>query len=109
MNHTETSAEESIYTGCDGDKMKVIGRRIAHGKPIGESYLFGRLAHDLLESGYATFAELRKYRSALYFSDKACVGEDIAKRREEARLKRHEDAAIFKGYGKFSGSPEGQR
>lgn len=95
MTGDDISDENRIYLDTNGDPLKIAGVRIAHGKPVGEGYLFGRMAVDLLRSGYATMADLRKYRSALYFNEKSGLGEEAAKRNEDARLERHAYAEKF--------------
>lgn len=90
----------------NSNSLKVMGERIAAGKPIGDGYLFGRLAHDLIRSGHATELGLRKYRSTLYFSERDTFGELEAKRREKARMDNHRGAATMEKYGEDAGDRE---
>lgn len=76
----------------DSDPLELNAKRIRNREAVGDEYLFGRRAVELLQSGKVTMSDIRPYRSALYFSEKDFYGEEMAKSREEERLRKHERA-----------------
>lgn len=85
---------KGVVQGDELDPIKINAGRIGRGEPVGDSWLWGRLAVELLHSGRVSMAQLRPYRSSLYFQEKQLVGEEVAKEREADRLARHEAAEV---------------
>ena len=71
------------------DPVKINAERIARGEAIGDSWIYGKLAHRLLESGLVTEDHLAPYRSGLFFAECDVYGKDVALRREAARKGEH--------------------
>lgn len=63
--------------------------RMAAGDAVGDSWVYGRGAVELLREGMVTQDTLRKYRSALYFRAKEVGGPEYAAQIEEAMKARH--------------------
>lgn len=82
----------TVSQGDEIDPVKVNAERIQRGEAVGDGWLWGRLAVELLQSGRVTMAQLRPYRSALYFSEKDFYGEETARKREQEREARHQHA-----------------
>ena len=66
--------------------------RYENGDVLGEEWVFGRRAVELLNLG-ATERGLDRYRSSLFFKDRDIYGEDQAREIEIGRRRRH-DAAL---------------
>jgi hypothetical protein len=79
------------------DRFTITGARMAAGEPVGEGYLYGSDAVELIAQGLVDQDTMRKYRSAAYFNRKSIYGHDAAIAWEEAAKQRHDDArAVFK-------------
>lgn len=74
------------------DAYAIMGRRMAAGDPVSESYLYGREAAELIRRGHVDEPTMRKYRSGAYFMRKAIYKEPAALDWEEAAKDRHEAA-----------------
>lgn len=74
------------------DPLEAAARRINAGESVGDGFIYGIDAVGLVRKHGITYAQLRAYRSAAYFADKATYGEEKAKAREAARIAKHEDA-----------------
>lgn len=71
-------------------EFQIAARRIKAGETVGDTWVFGRGAIDLLNAGMVTEGDLRPYRSTLYFSAKAAGGRDYAEAIEAKMIARHE-------------------
>lgn len=71
---------------------QIAAKRIKSGELVGDTWLFGRGAVELLKLNLVTEDDLRPYRSALYFSAKNVGGRDYADAIEANMLTRHERA-----------------
>lgn len=71
------------------DPLEIIGKRIAQGLPVGDHYIWGRLAVDIVKAGHATEADLRAYRSGHFFHCKDTYGNEPALAMEAELKKRH--------------------
>lgn len=73
-------------------ELAIIGKRLAEGDHVGEGWLWGRQAVDLIRRGLVDEPTMRKYRSSAYFSRKATYGADAAQKWEADAKQRHQDA-----------------
>lgn len=89
---TRPSASKAIAEAGDFDPIAINAARIERGEAVGDGWLWDRLAVDLLTCGRVSIAQLRPYRSALYFSEKKLYGEEVARRNEQDRDQRHVEA-----------------
>lgn len=74
------------------DPRKIAANRIRSGDAVGDEYLWGRCCVEMQDQEGITDAQLAPYRSALFFADKAMVGEDAALEREAHRKALHQVA-----------------
>ena len=74
--------------------MRVNTNRIKSGEAVGDDYIYGGLAAELLKVRKITENDLMPYRSSMFFADRSLHGEDIAKRKERERKEKH-DAALY--------------
>lgn len=72
--------------------MDIASDRMKNGDFVGDEWIYGRNAVEMMSEGLVDQETLRKYRSALYFSAKAVYGDEIAKRREAEWIAKHESA-----------------
>jgi len=56
------------------DPLALAARRIKSGEPVGDGYIYGHLAHQLLTAGMVTEDDLKPYRSGLFFMMKDAWG-----------------------------------
>ena len=70
----------------------IIGRKMGRGDPVGEGWLYGRSAVELIVGGHVTEETMRRYRSAAYFSRKSVYGTEPARKWEDEAKARHEAA-----------------
>lgn len=75
------------------DPLEGIGKRIAAGEPVGDGWIYGRQARELLASGHVTEDQLRAYRSGLFFAAKDAGGEEYALAMEAKLKARHGEAS----------------
>jgi hypothetical protein len=64
------------------DPHAITARRIAAGEPVGDDWIYGRRCVELLRSGLVTVAQVKAYRSSLFFAMRDLYGEAEAMRRE---------------------------
>lgn len=72
------------------DPVQITADRMNRGEAVGDQWLYGARACELIRTGQVTETTMRQYRSALYFAEKKVVGEDEALKREAARKARHD-------------------
>lgn len=83
--------------GDDGlDPVALKAAAMAEGKPVGESWLWGALACDLIASGLVDRETMTRYRSAAFLSRKATQGELAALAWEAEAKARHEAAKAMR-------------
>jgi hypothetical protein len=70
----------------------IMGRRMAKGEAVGEDWLYGRCAVDLIAGGHVSKEVMTAYRSAAFFARKDVYGEEAALEWEAAAKERHEAA-----------------
>jgi len=71
---------------------EIMAARMNAGEDVGDGWIYGRGAVEVMRTGQVSQETMRKYRSALYFAFKDFYGEDIAKAREADWIARHEAA-----------------
>ena len=84
------SADAKVATF--GSAQQIAAQRIIEGEPVGDGWLYGRLALDLLNSGLVSEAELSRYRESLRRSAERVFGADQTARMFARLEQRHRDA-----------------
>lgn len=85
VNPTAPGPREASFNPVDR-----AAERMNVGEPVGEGWLYGRAACELIASGLVYQDTMRRYRSAAYFSRKAMYGEGPAKQWEDEAKEAHE-------------------
>ena len=67
-------------------------KRIREGQHVGDDWIYGKGAAELVAAGKITLDDLRPYRSAMFFVAKDTYPEEMAKRMERDWIKRYADA-----------------
>lgn len=76
----------------DFDGYAITAARMSRGEPVGECYLYGREACELISRGLVDEPTMRKYRSGAYFRRKDIYGADAAQAWEADAKDRHDAA-----------------
>lgn len=74
------------------DECAVIGAKMKAGDAVGEGWLYGRSAVDLIKRGLVDYETMTAYRSAAFLRRKEVQGEESALRWEVEAKARHEIA-----------------
>lgn len=77
------------------DECAVIGAKMKAGQPVGEGWLYGRSAVELIQRGLVDFETMTAYRSGAFFARKDAMGEEAALRWEAEAKERHEAAKLL--------------
>lgn len=85
--------EAAADTDWSLDPVKIAADRISDGEPVGDGWLWGRQAVDLLRSGKVTTEQIRPYRQSHAAKLRKLYGDDEAERMLAHLNRRHEDAA----------------
>ena len=72
------------------DPAELAARRMSQGEAVGENWLYGVSACELIARGLVDEVTMRKYRSAAYFNRKDFYGEERARQWENEAIERHE-------------------
>lgn len=91
MAITEPS-ERRISQADDVNPLRNAAKRMENGEPVGDGYLYGRLAVDLIAEGLVDEATMRRYRSGLFGMLESTYGEAKALEMEAKLKERHNDA-----------------
>jgi len=75
------------------DRFERAAIRINNGSPVGDMWIYGTHAHELVQRGLVRESQLNAYRSGLFFSMKEAWGEDHARAVEAEFRRRHETTA----------------
>jgi hypothetical protein len=78
------------------DPAALTAAAMAEGKPVGESWLWGVLACDLIATGLVDRETMTRYRSAAFHRRKAVQGEESALAWEAEAKERHEAAKAMR-------------
>lgn len=100
------SNTKHIADGSEIDPLEVIAGRMNAGELVGDGYIYGKLAVDLVRRGLVSNDRMRQYRSALYFSSKKIYGEGEARRLEAEFVARHEKAEKVPSNTRRHSAPE---
>lgn len=72
--------------------VQIAAARMARGEPVGDQWLWGSMACELIASREIDEATMKRYRSGAFFAQKATYGEEAALRWEAEMKARHEAA-----------------
>lgn len=75
------------------DPFEINAKRIRSGQPVGDMWIYGHHAHELVARGMISDAQLAPYRSGLFFQMKDAWGEDAALAAEAELRRKHAAAA----------------
>lgn len=78
--------------GDEINPLEIASGRMKRGEPVGDGYLYGKMAVDLIAAGLVDEDTMKRYRSAWFFNAKRVFGEEKALHME-AELKLRHDAA----------------
>jgi hypothetical protein len=92
-------------TGLDVDMRPeaITARAMLAGKPVGEGWLYGRSAVDMIAAGLIDKDTMDRYRSGAFFARKDLYGEEKALEWEAEAKARHEDAKRIRRESPVSG------
>jgi hypothetical protein len=88
----------SDVSGMAIDTYAINAERIHNGEPVGDEWLYGRLALELIERRLTTETRLDSYRSGLFFAMRDVWGEEEARRKEAEFKAKHEAAKQMSAY-----------
>lgn len=86
------AGEEKVGEEWEPDTLKIQSDRIKSGKLVADTWIFGRAAVELVQSGYVTEEDLKPYRSGSFFRMKSVQGEEFARKVERDMRDRHDAA-----------------
>lgn len=96
-NMRKDAAELSRGEAWVLDPAIIAANRIEAKSPIGDEWLYGKRALELVDRNLATEGQLKEYRSSLFFMMKDQWGEAKARAVEALFIQRHEDAKAAGG------------
>lgn len=79
-------------TGPDMSDAAICGRRMERGEAVGEGWLYGRLAVELIAGSHVDETVMRRYRTAAWSNRKALYGREAADAWEDEAKARHDAA-----------------
>ncbi len=85
-------APKKRQESVDLDSAAINAKRIQSGKSVGENWIYGGGAAEMLRRGLIVEGDLDGYRSSLFFGDRNTYGEVRAAEYEAERRKRHRQA-----------------
>jgi hypothetical protein len=86
------NGQTASSVNVDFSSEAVMGRRMERGEAVGEDWLYGRLAVELIVNGLVTEPVMRSYRSSAFLARKEIYGEEAALQWETEAKARHEIA-----------------
>lgn len=89
--------ETKVDAGLRPDTMQIMADRMRTGEAVGEGYLYGRSAVELINAGMVDRETLQSYRMGLYMAAKDVYGEEVANSMKDNWIKRHEHAERLYG------------
>lgn len=95
----EIQSPRSGDTGGLKTPEQIAADRISKGEPVGDSWIYGRLAVKILREGMVTVEQIKGYRLGLFYAAKEVYGEEKARRMEEQWKASHNAAAGVWGQG----------
>lgn len=94
-----SNTRKEMPTECESktlDPHEIAARKIHANQPVGDSWVYGRGAHELVERGLVLESDLKRYRSVFFFQIKDVYGADTAMAMEADYRRRHELAGAIK-------------
>lgn len=88
----KASASGGPSTEWKIDEAELAARRMREGQQVGEGWLWGRMAVDMIARGLIDRETMEKYRSALFLANRKTYGEEFALAREAECKARHQAA-----------------
>lgn len=88
----ETVKAVDLTGGDDMSPASINARRMQRGEPVGEGWLYGTNACDLIATGLVDEATMTRYRSGAFLARKATYGEATALAGEAEAKARHDAA-----------------
>jgi hypothetical protein len=82
--------ESKVDAGWLPDTMQIMADRMRAGGTVGEGYLYGRSAVELINAGMVDRETLQSYRTGLYMAAKDVYGEEVANSMQDNWIKRHD-------------------
>jgi hypothetical protein len=93
----EAGTDRSDDSSEDTRPEAIVGRRMTRGEPVGEGWLWGRLACELIAGRHVTREVMDRYRSGAFLARRAAYGEEAALEWEREAKDNHEIAkAVFR-------------
>jgi hypothetical protein len=92
---SKVSADMPRIIGPEVEKLnpvQIAAKRMNAGEPVGDQWLWGSMACELIASREIDEATMKRYRSGAFFAQKATYGEEAALRWEAEMKARHEAA-----------------
>lgn len=77
------------------DRHEINAKRMSKGEAVGEYYLYGREAVEMIRRGLVDEPTMKRYRSAAFFARKDVQGEAAALKWEAEAKERHEAAKLM--------------
>lgn len=83
--------ERAATGGASGgyDPVEINAARMNVGQAVGDQWLYGRQSVALMATGLVSAETLKKYRSALFLTEKEALGHEEAIRLERQRIDHH--------------------
>lgn len=81
---------------------RIIATRFANGEPVGEGYLYGRAACEMISRRLVTKEVIEAYRSGAFLSRRGIYGQEAALKWEADAKGNHETARAVHGANKES-------
>lgn len=92
VNVSKESPKQEATADLDMSPEAIMGRRMSRGESVGEDWLWGRLAVDLIAKGMVDQATMEAYRKAAFFARRDVQGEEAALAWEADAKERHDAA-----------------
>lgn len=86
----DTRKEAGSEDQTDMSAEAITGRRMAAGEAVGEGWLYGRQAVDLIGAGHVTREVMERYRSGAFLARRSAYGDIAARQWEDDAKARHE-------------------
>jgi hypothetical protein len=90
----DTARGSACDEWVDTSPEAITGRRMARGEPVGEGWLWGRAAVDLIAGQHVTREVMDRYRSGAFLARRKAYGEDAALAWEADAKARHDAAKV---------------
>ena len=88
----DAAKDSAVASDLDNSPEAITGRRMARGEPVGEGWLWGRAAVDLIAGQHVTREVMDRYRSGAFLARREAYGEEAALAWEAEAKARHDSA-----------------